>query len=178
MSRIGKSHIALPENVEVVISDSHIHVKGPKGKLEREIPLCIKLQHEANIIKVLREGDSKRIRALHGLTRQLIANMIKGVTEGFRKVLVVEGLGYKAELREGGLFLSLGFSHPLKYCPPAGINLGLDKKRIIVEGIDKELVGQTAAIIKEFRPVEVYKRKGIYYEGEHVRKKAGKVGRK
>jgi len=178
MSRIGKMPINIPDKVEVIIDDRYICIKGPKGELKREITPYIKVRQEGNTIKVLRDNNSKQAKALHGLSRQLIANMVKGVTEGFKKVLVIEGLGYKAELKDKKIVLSLGFSHPLEYEPPEGINLGVDGKKIIIEGIDKELVGQVAAVIRKFRPPEPYKGKGISYENEQVRRKAGKTGGK
>ena len=178
MSRIGKIPINIPDKVEVVIDDGYICVKGPKGELKREITPYIKVKQEGNIIKVLRDNDSKQAKALHGLTRQLVANMVKGVTEGFKKILVIDGLGYKVELKGRKMVLSLGFSHPIEYEPPEGINLRVDGKKIIVEGIDKELVGQVAAIIRKFRPPEPYKGKGISYENEQIHRKAGKTGGK
>ena len=178
MSRIGKMPINIPDKVEVIIDDRYICIKGPKGELKREITPYIKVRQEGNTIKVLRDNNSKQAKALHGLSRQLIANMVKGVTEGFKKVLVIEGLGYKAELKDKKIVLSLGFSHPLEYEPPEGINLGVEGKKIIVEGINKELVGQVAAVIRQFKPPEPYKGKGISYENEQVRRKAGKTGGK
>ncbi|MCD6320170.1 MAG: 50S ribosomal protein L6 [Candidatus Desulfofervidaceae bacterium] len=179
MSRIGKKTINVPDKVEVTIADGLVRVKGPKGELQREILPRVKVEKDGNVIKVLRENDSKQARAFHGLMRQLIANMVTGVTEGFKKVLVIEGLGYRAKLEGKKLELSLGFSHPVEYEPPTGININVEgNNKIIVEGIDKELVGQIAAIIRRFRPPEPYKGKGIRYIDEQVRRKAGKAGGK
>ncbi|MDL1970067.1 MAG: 50S ribosomal protein L6 [Candidatus Desulfofervidaceae bacterium] len=179
MSRIGKKPINIPDKVEVTIADGLVRVKGPKGELQREILPRVKVEKDGNVIKVLRENDSKQARAFHGLMRQLIANMVTGVTEGFKKVLVIEGLGYRAKLEGKKLELSLGFSHPVEYEPPTGININVEgNNKIIVEGIDKELVGQIAAIIRRFRPPEPYKGKGIRYIDEQVRRKAGKAGGK
>jgi len=178
MSRIGKKPIVIPENVKVIINNGEIQVKGPKGELKRNIVPGIKVEREGNVLKVMRENDTKKLKALHGLMRQLIANMVVGVTEGFKKTLVVEGLGYKADLKGKKLILSLGFSHPVEYEPPSDIKLAVDGNKIIVEGIDKEQVGQVAAIIRRFKPPEPYKGKGIRYIDEQVRRKAGKAGGK
>ncbi|HDD43958.1 MAG TPA: 50S ribosomal protein L6 [Candidatus Desulfofervidus auxilii] len=178
MSRIGKKPIVIPENVKVIINNGEIQVKGPKGELKRNIVPGIKVEKEGNVLKVMRENDTKKLKALHGLMRQLIANMVVGVTEGFKKTLVVEGLGYKADLKGKKLILSLGFSHPVEYEPPSDIKLAVDGNKIIVEGIDKEQVGQVAAIIRRFKPPEPYKGKGIRYIDEQVRRKAGKAGGK
>ncbi|MDL1955969.1 MAG: 50S ribosomal protein L6 [Candidatus Desulfofervidus auxilii] len=178
MSRIGKKPIVIPENVKVIINNGEIQVKGPKGELKRNIVPGIKVEKEGNVLKVMRENDTKKLKALHGLMRQLIANMVVGVTEGFKKTLVVEGLGYKADLKGKKLILSLGFSHPVEYEPPSDIKLAVDGNKIIVEGIDKEQVGQVAAIIRRFKPPEPYKGKGIRYIDEQVRRKAGKTGGK
>ncbi len=178
MSRIGKKPIVIPENVKVIINNGEIQVKGPKGELKRNIVPGIKVEKEGNVLKVIRENDTKKLKALHGLMRQLIANMVVGVTEGFKKTLVVEGLGYKADLKGKKLILSLGFSHPVEYEPPSDIKLAVDGNKIIVEGIDKEQVGQVAAIIRRFKPPEPYKGKGIRYIDEQVRRKAGKAGGK
>lgn len=179
MSRIGKKPINVPDKVEVTIAGGLVRVKGPKGELQREILPRVKVEKDGNVIRVLREDDSKQARAFHGLMRQLIANMVTGVTEGFKKVLVIEGLGYRAKLEGKKLVLSLGFSHPVEYEPPTGININVEgNNKIIVEGIDKELVGQIAAIIRRFRLPEPYKGKGIRYIDEQVRRKAGKAGGK
>lgn len=178
MSRIGKQPIAIPEKVEISISNSEVKVKGPKGELKRPLLPGIKIEQEGSTLKVLRKNDNRKIKALHGLMRQLIANMVKGVTEGFKKILVIEGLGYRAEIKNKKLVLSLGFSHPVEYEPPNDIKLTVDGNKIVVEGIDKEKVGQTAAIIRRFRPPEPYKGKGIRYIDEQIRRKAGKAGGK
>lgn len=174
MSRIGKAPIIVPDKVQVEISDRRIKVKGPKGALEREIPLNIKVEKEGNIIKVLRSNDSKKVKALHGLTRALIANMVSGVCDGFKKILVIEGLGYKAETKGNKLVLHLGYSHPIEYEAKEGVKFYVEGNKVIVEGIDKELVGQSAAIIRQFHPPEPYKGKGIRYIDERIWRKVGK----
>jgi len=174
VSRIGKAPIIVPDKVQVEISDRRIKVKGPKGALEREIPLNIKVEKEGNIIKVLRSNDSKKVKALHGLTRALIANMVSGVCDGFKKILVIEGLGYKAETKGNKLVLHLGYSHPIEYEAKEGVKFYVEGNKVIVEGIDKELVGQSAAIIRQFHPPEPYKGKGIRYIDERIWRKVGK----
>ena len=174
VSRIGKAPIIVPDKVQVEISDRRIKVKGPKGALEREIPLNIKVEKEGNIIKVLRSNDSKKVKALHGLTRALIVNMVTGVCDGFKKILVIEGLGYKAETKGNKLVLHLGYSHPIEYEAKEGIKFYVEGNKIIVEGIDKELVGQSAAIVRQFHPPEPYKGKGIRYIDERIWRKVGK----
>ncbi len=179
MSRIGRKPIEIPDKVQVTITDGLVQVKGPKGELQRELLPKIRVEQEGNVLRVIRESEDKRTRAFHGLMRQLIANMVTGVTQGFQKVLVIEGLGYRAEMKGKKLVMSLGFSHPVEYEAPEGITLKVEgTNKIIVEGIDKELVGQVAAIIRRFRPPEPYKGKGIRYIDEQVRRKAGKAGGK
>ncbi len=179
MSRIGRKPIEIPDKVQLELLNNVVKVKGPKGELEEMLLPKIRVEKEGNVLRVLRESEDKRTRAFHGLMRQLIANMVKGVTEGFKKVLVIEGLGYRAEMKGSKLVLSLGFSHPIEYEPPEGIRISVEgNNKVIVEGIDKELVGQVAAIIRRFRPPEPYKGKGIRYIDEQVRRKAGKAGGK
>ncbi len=179
MSRIGRKPIEIPDKVQVTVTGGLVQVKGPKGELKRELLPKIRVEQEGNVLRVIREGEDKRTRAFHGLMRQLIANMVTGVTQGFQKVLVIEGLGYRAEMKGKKLVMSLGFSHPVEYEAPEGITLKVEgTNKIIVEGIDKELVGQVAAIIRRFRPPEPYKGKGIRYIDEQVRRKAGKAGGK
>ena len=179
MSRIGRKPIEIPDKVQVTVTDGLVEVKGPKGELKRELLPKIRIEQEGNVLRVIRESEDKRTRAFHGLMRQLIANMVTGVTQGFKKELLIEGLGYRAEMKGKKLVMSLGFSHPVEYEAPEGVTLKVEgTNKIIVEGIDKELVGQVAAIIRRFRPPEPYKGKGIRYTDEQVRRKAGKAGGK
>jgi large subunit ribosomal protein L6 len=179
MSRIGRKPIEIPDKVQVTVTDGLVEVKGPKGELKRELLPKIRIEQEGNVLRVIRESEDKRTRAFHGLMRQLIANMVTGVTQGFKKELLIEGLGYRAEMKGKKLVMSLGFSHPVEYEAPEGVTLKVEgTNKIIVEGIDKELVGQVAAIIRRFRPPEPYKGKGIRYIDEQVRRKAGKAGGK
>jgi len=175
MSRIGKAPISVPKGVEVKLDGFTLHVRGPKGALYHTIPESIVLQIEDGIIHVQRNGNAKRVRSLHGLTRTLIANMVNGVIQGFEKRLEIVGVGYRANLQGRTLRLSLGYSHPVIYPIPEGIELVLDgQTKIAVSGIDKQKVGQAAAEIRAFRKPDPYKGKGIMYTGEHIRRKAGK----
>jgi large subunit ribosomal protein L6 len=178
MSRIGRQPIALPKNVEVTLGDAnHVSVKGPRGQLERDFPRTITLSREDEQIVVTRPNDEGKQRALHGLSRSLLNNMVVGVTDGFTKTLEVQGVGYRAQLQGTNLQLALGFSHPVIVTPPAGITFAVEGPRILISGIDKEQVGQVAANIRKLRPPEPYKGKGIRYQGERVRRKAGKAGK-
>lgn len=175
MSRIGKAPIAVPQGVEVKQSGSAVEVKGPKGTLSQVIPTGITLHVEDNMAHVNRDGDGKRPRSLHGLVRTLIANMVTGVTQGFEKRLEIVGIGYRANIQGRNLQLNLGYSHPVLYSIPEGIEVMVDKQtNITVTGIDKQKVGQVAAEIRSFRKPEPYKGKGIRYVDEQVRRKAGK----
>jgi large subunit ribosomal protein L6 len=179
MSRIGKKPVAVPKNVTAAVDGNTVHVKGPKGELERRFHPDMRLRLSDGNILVERASDESAHKALHGLTRALIANMVAGVTQGFQKQLELVGVGYKAEARPYGLQLSLGFSHPIEYRAPKGIKLAAPAPtQIVVEGVDKELVGQVAAEIRSLRPPEPYKGKGIKYQGEQIRRKAGKAGAK
>jgi large subunit ribosomal protein L6 len=176
MSRIGKSPITVPQGVEVRQAGAAVEVKGPKGQLEQRLPAGISLEIAAGLVHVKRKGDAKAMRSLHGLIRTLIANMVLGVTKGFEKELEIVGIGYRAAVQGKNLQLSLGYSHPVVYPIPQGIELAVDKQtRITVKGIDKQKVGQVAAEIRGFKKPEPYKGKGIRYIGEEVRKKAGKA---
>ena len=176
MSRVGKNPIPISSGVKVKINQNEICVSGPKGELTREIHPSLKVKTSEDRIVVFRSSDSKFHKSLHGLTRALIANMIDGVTTGYKKALEIQGIGYKAELMGKKLNLSLGFSHPIVFSPPEGIKIDLEgSNKIMVSGIDKQLVGSVAAKIRSFRPPEPYKGKGIRYKGEFVRKKAGKA---
>ncbi len=178
MSRIGRMPIPVPKGVEVEISGNTVVVKGPKGKLQRDVAEDMKVSLQGDKIVVERPSDDKEHRALHGLTRTLVANMVKGVTEGYEKSLVISGTGYKAAKQGRKLVLSIGFSHPVEIEPVEGLEIEVPlPTKIVVKGIDKELVGQTAANIRAVRPPEPYKGKGIMYEGEHIRRKAGKAGK-
>lgn len=175
MSRIGRQPIPIPSGVEVDLEGEVLKVKGPRGSLEHRIPKSLKVEIQQGSIRLLRESDHRQVRALHGLTRTLVANMITGVTQGFRKSLEIVGVGYRAEVVDGVLQMSLGFSHPVRYPIPEGISITVDRNVIItVEGIDKQKVGQVAAEIRDFKRPDVYKGKGIRYVGEQVRKKVGK----
>jgi large subunit ribosomal protein L6 len=176
MSRIGKAPITVPKGVEVKQTGSTMEVKGPKGMLAQAIPSGIALQIDGGVITVKRQDDTKHVRSLHGLIRTLIANMVTGVTEGFSKRLEIAGIGYRANLQGRNLQLSLGYSHPINYAVPDGIEVAVDKQTAItVTGVDKQKVGQVAAEIRSFRKPEPYKGKGIRYVGEQVRRKAGKA---
>lgn len=177
MSRIGKRLIAIPAGVHVTMDDRHVKVNGPKGELAHSVHPAVIARLDQENIMVERQEDSKLGRSLHGLTRTLLANMIQGVTTGFSKALEIQGVGYRAEVQGPNLTLVLGFSHPIIFQAPPGIQLEVvNQTRVIVSGIDKQLVGQTAAIIRSFKKPEPYKGKGIRYEGEQVRRKAGKTG--
>ena len=177
MSRIGKMPVAIHEGVQVTVENNKVTVKGPKGSLSREFHNDIIIKTEDSNIIVERPSDQKNHRALHGLTRSLINNMIAGVVGGFQKVLVLEGVGYRAALQGKKLTLTVGYSHPVEFEPPEGIEFEVPApNRIIVKGIDKELVGQIAANIRAVREPEPYKGKGIRYEDEVVRRKEGKTG--
>ena len=178
MSRIGNKPITVPDGVEVKIDGKHITVKGPKGTLEREIHNNISLEMEGNEIKVTRVNDEPFNRGLHGLTRTLISNMITGVVHEYSKELQINGVGYRVQKQGNNLNMSLGYSHPVIFEAPAGITFDVpNPNTIIVKGIDKELVGQTAAEIRTKRPPEVYRGKGIKYADEVIRRKEGKTGK-
>ena len=179
MSRIGKAPITVPSGVEVTISGRNVTVKGPKGTLSRDIPGDIIVRQEENTILVERPNDERQNRSLHGLSRTLVSNMVIGVTDGFAKELEIVGVGYRAEAAGSDLRLALGFSHPVMVPAPAGISFESPvQTRVIVKGIDKELVGQVAANIRAIRKPEPYKGKGVRYLGEHIVRKAGKTGKK
>jgi large subunit ribosomal protein L6 len=179
VSRIGRLPIPIPKGVQVDIKGSHVTVKGPKGELSRSFNPDMTISLQDGQIVVARPTDNQQHRALHGLTRALLANMVTGVTMGYRKDLEIRGVGYRAEMRGENLVLYVGFSHPVDIAPPSGITLGTESrgKNIVVEGIDKELVGEMAARVRRVRPPEPYKGKGIRYVGEYVRQKAGKAGK-
>jgi large subunit ribosomal protein L6 len=178
MSRIGKAPVAVPNGVTVTLKDGNvISVKGPKGELTRSLPSAMTVKQENGTVTVTRPSDEDQHKSLHGLTRTLIANMVEGVTKGFSKNLELVGVGYKAEKRPYGLQLSLGYSHPIEYRAPQGITLNAPvPTQIVVEGANKEVVGQVAAEIRSLRPPEPYKGKGVKFSGEQIRRKAGKAG--
>ena len=179
MSRIGKQPIPLPQKVEVDIRGSHVTVKGPKGQLERSFDPAMTIKLEDGVLTVERPTDQRQHRATHGLTRALLANMVTGVSDGLSKVLEIEGTGYRAELQGEKLILFLGYSHPIEFPPPQGISFEVPRggRMVTVMGVDKELVGEIAARIRRQRPPEPYQGKGVRYQGERVRRKAGKSGR-
>ena len=179
MSRIGRLPVVVPSGVQVNVQGSDVHVKGPKGELKRTFSSLVDIAMEDGQVVVKRKSDDAAERALHGTTRAVIANMVRGVSSGFQVVLEVEGVGYRAELSGKDLSLFVGYSHPVKMEPPSGISFEVDLKtrQIKVNGYDREVVGQTAAEIRRVRPPEPYHGKGIRYQGEKIRRKAGKAGK-
>lgn len=179
MSRVGKKPITVPAGVQVKVDGATVHVKGPKGELTRTFAPDITIELNGDTLNVIRPSDARQIRALHGTTRAVLSNMVTGVSTGFQKVLHVEGVGYRAEMKGKQLSLALGFSHPVVIDPPVGIIFSTDDKTktITIAGYDKEQVGQVAANIRGYRPPEPYKGKGLRYAGEVVRRKAGKAGK-
>jgi large subunit ribosomal protein L6 len=178
MSRIGRQPIAIPDGVDVSVEGTRVAVKGPRGTLERSVHADMRIVKDDGTLRVERPSDERVHRSLHGLTRTLIANMVTGVTAGYEKRLEIVGVGYRAALRGSDLELALGFSHPVPFPAPEGIEFEVPAPtRIVVRGIDKELVGEVAANIRKIRKPEPYKGKGVRYEGEHVRKKAGKAAK-
>ncbi len=176
MSRIGKQPIEVPKGADVTLNGQAVHVKGPKGELTFDAHPDMKVTMDDRVVTVTRPSDQPQHRALHGLTRMLVANMVEGVVNGFSKTLEIQGVGYRALKKGAGIELSLGFSHTIEYPAPDGVSLDLpDQTTIVVTGVDKQKVGQAAAEIRSFRPPEPYKGKGIRYRGEHVRRKAGKT---
>jgi large subunit ribosomal protein L6 len=179
MSRIGKKPIHLPDKVEVEIRDNEVTVKGPKGELRRSFDPNMKISLEDGVLVVERPTDHRTHRAIHGLTRALLANMVTGVSEGYQKELQIVGTGYRAEMQGETLILYLGYSHPIEFAPPENISFEVPRggRAITVVGTDKEMVGEIAARIRRQRPPEPYKGKGVRYADEYVRRKAGKAGR-
>jgi large subunit ribosomal protein L6 len=175
MSRIGKKPIEIPTGVNVAIGPGRVQVNGPLGELSQEVPVRMQIEQEDGNIVVTRPTERGEDRALHGLTRTLVANMVEGVTKGFEKRLEIQGVGYRATLQGTNLELNVGYSHPVRITPRAGISFEVPSNtQVVVKGIDKQAVGQTAAEIRKVRPPEPYKGKGIRYEGEFVRRKVGK----
>lgn len=179
MSRVGKAPIELPKGVNIDISGSTVAVKGPKGELTRTLHPEMAISLEDGVLSVARPSDSRQHRSLHGLTRALLNNMVTGVSDGYNKVLWIEGVGYRAEMNGNRLVLYVGYSHPVTFEPDGGISFAVEERgrKVTVSGIDKEYVGEIAARIRKQRPPEPYKGKGIRYENEVVRRKAGKTGK-
>ena len=177
MSRIGKKPVTIPAGVTVQAQGQTVNVKGPKGSLSREITKPITVKVEGNVLTVIRPDDSQQAKSLHGLSRTLVANMVDGVTKGYEKKLEIVGVGFKADVQGEILSLNIGFTHIIKFPIPKGVKIAVDKNvNLAISGIDKELVGQTAAKIRSYREPDVYKGKGIKYADEKLRKKAGKAG--
>ena len=179
MSRVGKAPIQLPKGVSIDIDGSTVGVKGPKGELTRTLHPEMNISLEDGVLSVTRPSDDRQHRSLHGLTRALLNNMVTGVTDGFTKVLLIEGVGYRAEMSGQRLVLYVGYSHPVYFEPDNGISFAVEERgrKVTISGIDKEYVGEIAARVRKQRPPEPYKGKGIRYEGEIVRRKAGKTGK-
>ena len=179
MSRIGKRPIPIPPKVTVTADGQHVTVKGPKGELSRTFPSGVLISQEGEALVVQRENESRQSRERHGLCRTLLANMVEGVSQGFQKRLEIQGVGYRAQVQGKTLNLSLGYSHPVQFEPPEGIQFAVENNtNVLITGIDKEVVGNIAASIRATRPPEPYKGKGVRYAGEMVRRKAGKAGKK
>lgn len=179
MSRIGKRPIVIPDKVTVTIAERQVTVKGPKGELSRVLPTGVVLAQDDKAVVVTRADESRVARQRHGLCRTLVANMVEGVSQGFSRRLEIQGVGYRAQVQGRNLVLNLGYSHPVEMIPPDGIQFAVENNvNVTVSGIDKELVGNTAAQIRAKRPPEPYKGKGVRYAGEVVRRKAGKTGKK
>ena len=179
MSRIGKKPVVVPKGVAVEVQGNTVAVKGPKGELRRTLHAEMQVALADGQVTVARPSDEKRHKALHGLSRTLVQNMVEGVSKGFSKTLEIQGVGYKAEAKPYGVNLIVGFSHPVKYEAPKGIKISVENNTVVkIEGADKEAVGQVAAELRSVRPPEPYKGKGIRYQGEQVRRKAGKTGAK
>jgi large subunit ribosomal protein L6 len=177
MSRIGKQPIQVPAQVQVRVGERDVHIKGPKGELQQGLPAGIRAEHADGVLRLLRADDSKQQKALHGLSRALLANAVRGVSQGFVRELEIEGIGFRAALEGRDLVLSLGFSHPVRFAIPKGIDIKVDKQvRLMVTGADLQQVGQVSAEIRGLRPPDVYKGKGIRYADEVIKKKVGKKG--
>lgn len=176
MSRIGKLPVRIPEKVKIQVTDGMVRVEGPKGTLAQQLAPGLRVEVSEGTLTVLREHDARQTRALHGLTQRLIANMVEGVHNGFTQTLEIVGVGYRAESRGQALHLSLGYSHPILFQLPPGVQARVDKQTVVtLESIDRQLLGETAATIRRLRPPEPYKGKGIKYAGEVLRRKAGKA---
>ncbi|HEB65256.1 MAG TPA: 50S ribosomal protein L6 [Chloroflexi bacterium] len=179
MSRVGRLPIEIPAGVDVTIKGSYVKVKGPKGELEHVFPASVKFRQDGNMLTVERISDERTVRAMHGTARALVNNMVVGVSQGFQKVLEINGVGYRAEMKGKTLVLHVGYSHPVEVEPPEGISFDVEARarQVFVKGYDKQKVGQVAANIRKVRPPEPYKGKGIKYLDETIRRKAGKSGK-
>ena len=176
MSRIGKLPVTIPAGVKVAIDSNALRLEGPKGKLQTEIPTGVDVKVEGNVLHVERQAEDRKVRALHGLTRKLIANMTLGVSQGFTRVLDINGVGYRAEVKGQELHMTLGYSHPVVFELPAGVSAAIERQVIItLSGADRQVLGETAAKIRSLRPPEPYKGKGIKYREEMIKRKAGKA---
>lgn len=176
MSRIGKLPITIPNGVKVAVETSAVRLEGPKGKLQTSIPTGVQVKVEGNVVRVERETDERKMRALHGLTRKLIANMAQGVSQGFTRVLEITGVGYRAEVKGQEIHMTLGYSHPVVFALPAGVSASVERQVVItLTSADRQLLGEMAAKIRSLRPPEPYKGKGIKYREEVIRRKAGKA---
>lgn len=176
MSRIGKLAVTIPSGVKIAVDDSAVKLEGPKGKLAASIPSGVQVKVEGNVVRVERDNEERKVRALHGLTRKLIANMAAGVSQGFTRVLEINGVGYRAEVRGQEIHMTLGYSHPVMFPLPPGITASVERQIIItLSGADRQLLGETAAKIRSLRPPEPYKGKGIKYREEVIKRKAGKA---
>ena len=179
MSRIGKAPIQVPGPVKINVNGDTVQVEGPKGKLSQTFHPEMTIELEDGVLTVKRPSDSRDHRSLHGLTRALLNNMVVGVSDGFSRVLIIEGVGYRAEMNGSTLVLNVGYSHPVEFSPPKDVKYDVEDrgKKIIITGIDKQVIGELAAQIRKQRPPEPYKGKGVAYQGEYVRRKAGKAGK-
>lgn len=176
MSRIGKLPITIPTGVKVAVDADGVRLEGPKGKLQTSIPSGVKINVEGNVVRVERENEERKVRALHGLTRKLIANMAQGVSQGFTRVLDINGVGYRAEVKGQEIHMTLGYSHPVVFPLPQGVAASVERQIVItLSGADRQLLGEVAAKIRALRPPEPYKGKGIKYREEVIRRKAGKT---
>jgi large subunit ribosomal protein L6 len=176
VSRIGKLPVTIPTGVKVAIDSNALRLEGPKGKLQTEIPAGVDVKVEGNVLRVERQAEDRNVRALHGLTRKLIANMTQGVTQGFTRVLDINGVGYRAEVKGQEIHMTLGYSHPVVFPLPVGVTAAIERQVIItLSGADRQVLGETAAKIRSLRPPEPYKGKGIKYREEVIKRKAGKA---
>jgi large subunit ribosomal protein L6 len=176
VSRIGKLPIAIPSGVKVAVEPKEVCLEGPKGKLKTAVPVGVTVKVQGNVVRVEREGDERKVRALHGLTRKLIANMAQGVSQGFNRVLEINGVGYRAEVKGQEIHITLGFSHPVVFSLPTGVTATVERQVIItLSSADRQLLGETAAKLRGLRPPEPYKGKGVKYREEVIRRKAGKA---
>lgn len=176
MSRIGKLPVAIPAGVKIAVEGSAVRLEGPKGKLQASVPSGVDVKVEGNLLRIERQTEDRKIRALHGLTRKLIANMTQGVSQGFTRVLDINGVGYRAEVRGQEIHMTLGYSHPVVFPLPAGVTAAVERQVIItLSSADRQVLGETAAKLRSLRPPEPYKGKGIKYREEVIKRKAGKA---